>query len=59
MRNLLEYPITKEEMLKALDEAIRCLSEKYKGMVGCIAPAALWEAKAIIEKQDDPISKDT
>ena len=50
MRNTLEYPVTQEEMLKALDWAIA----KYRAeqTFGGITGAALLEAKKIVERAE-------
>ena len=47
MRNLLEYPITKEEVLNALEDSIKAILADYetKGLpCGDIRPTALQEA---------------
>lgn len=51
MRNILEYPITKKEMLDAMDEAIKNAYDKIKlsRVIGDITPTALQEAREIIQ----------
>lgn len=44
MRNILEYPITDDEMKKALEEAIERALQDEPGF-GSIAPAALCEIR--------------
>jgi hypothetical protein len=47
MRNLLQYPIERKEILSALDWAMRKSLEE--GRVGDVTPAALQEAKKLVE----------
>lgn len=44
MRNLLEFPLTPQEAVDAIDQSI----EKYKGQVGGLEPYALHVVKSFI-----------
>lgn len=48
MRNTLQYPVMKAEVIRAIDEAIT--AELAKGLIGGISPAALTKAKEFIIK---------
>lgn len=49
MRNTLQYPITKDEVINALDSAIE--DHLSSGLVGGIQAAALIKAKELVLKQ--------
>lgn len=53
MRNTLQYPITKEEVISALSQAIE--DELAKKLIGGIRPAALIKAKEFIVNQGPEI----
>lgn len=48
MRNTLQYPITKEEVISAIDQAVT--AELDKRLIGGITPAALIKAKEFISQ---------
>lgn len=47
MRNLIQYPVTRQEIYAALDWAIRKANEE--GGYGDITPVALQEAKKLVD----------
>lgn len=55
MRNLTEHPITKREMLVAIDNALEAAYNRVKlsREIGDITPAALEEVRDRIEKMED------
>lgn len=48
MRNTLQYPITKDEVIRSLEQVIE--DELAKGLIGGIVPAALIKAKQFISE---------
>lgn len=57
MRNTLQYPITKEEVISSLSQAIE--DELAKHLIGGIRPAALVKAKEFIAKHGPEIFYET
>ena len=41
MRNIVEYPVTVEEVIDAMEESLALLQEKHKGEYGTISPLAM------------------
>lgn len=64
MRNTLQYPVTKQEVLRSLEQAFN--DEMAKGLIGGITPLAIRKAMEFIEEHGpdyfyetlDPRSKD-